>query len=95
MILEILNIVLGYIGTPSFLETVLKVLQKLREKNPGLIYGNHLAFTLIINSKVYLVCDPVMGDLLGDGMEKLYVNQSDLCYVALAEHLFVDMYLWN
>ncbi|URD73560.1 Phosphomethylpyrimidine kinase [Musa troglodytarum] len=36
----------GYIGSVSFLDTVLQVVDKLRMVNPGLIY----------------VCDPVMGD---------------------------------
>jgi pyridoxine kinase len=36
----------GYIGSVSFLEMVLRVVEKLRSVNPNLIY----------------VCDPVMGD---------------------------------
>ncbi|KAJ0962738.1 hypothetical protein J5N97_027860 [Dioscorea zingiberensis] len=40
------HLLTGYIGSVSFLNTVLQVVDKLRSKNPGLIY----------------VCDPVMGD---------------------------------
>eukprot|EP00850_Spirogloea_muscicola_P012385 SM000079S22503 [mRNA] locus=s79:550062:551716:- [translate_table: standard] len=40
------HLLTGYIGSLSFLETVLRVLQKLRQINPDLTY----------------VCDPVMGD---------------------------------
>ena len=29
----------GYIGSLSFLETILRVVEKLRTKNPNLIYG--------------------------------------------------------
>lgn len=40
------HLLTGYIGSVSFLNTVLQVVEKLRSINPGLIY----------------VCDPVMGD---------------------------------
>ncbi|XP_020251818.1 pyridoxal kinase [Asparagus officinalis] len=40
------HLLTGYIGSVSFLKTVLEVVEKLRSINPGLIY----------------VCDPVMGD---------------------------------
>ncbi|CAA6671391.1 unnamed protein product [Spirodela intermedia] len=40
------HLLTGYIGSVSFLDTILKVVEKLRSVNPGLIY----------------VCDPVMGD---------------------------------
>ncbi|XP_051126741.1 pyridoxal kinase-like [Andrographis paniculata] len=40
------HLLTGYIGSVSFLNTVLKVVNKLRSVNPGLTY----------------VCDPVMGD---------------------------------
>eukprot|EP00002_Diphylleia_rotans_P037936 TRINITY_DN8545_c0_g1_i1.p1 TRINITY_DN8545_c0_g1~~TRINITY_DN8545_c0_g1_i1.p1 ORF type:complete len:290 (+),score=68.50 TRINITY_DN8545_c0_g1_i1:74-943(+) len=40
------HLLTGYIGSVSFLQTVLKIIQRLRERNPDLIY----------------VCDPVMGD---------------------------------
>eukprot|EP00761_Pharyngomonas_kirbyi_P014095 gb/GECH01014125.1/.p1 GENE.gb/GECH01014125.1/~~gb/GECH01014125.1/.p1 ORF type:complete len:305 (+),score=49.24 gb/GECH01014125.1/:1-915(+) len=40
------HLLTGYIGSATFLHTVLKVLKKLREKNPFLTY----------------VCDPVLGD---------------------------------
>ncbi|CAI5930976.1 unnamed protein product, partial [Closterium sp. NIES-64] len=40
------HLLTGYIGSLSFLETVLRVVEKLRSINPNLIY----------------VCDPVMGD---------------------------------
>ncbi|GJP31177.1 hypothetical protein CLOM_g9837 [Closterium sp. NIES-68] len=40
------HLLTGYIGSLSFLETVLRVVEKLRSVNPDLIY----------------VCDPVMGD---------------------------------
>ena len=36
----------GYIGNPTFLRTVLKLVKKLREYNPDLLY----------------ICDPVLGD---------------------------------
>ncbi|KAL9226513.1 hypothetical protein vseg_002319 [Gypsophila vaccaria] len=40
------HLLTGYIGSVSFLNTVLEVVSKLRSVNPGLVY----------------VCDPVMGD---------------------------------
>uniref|UniRef100_A0A803M471 pyridoxal kinase n=1 Tax=Chenopodium quinoa TaxID=63459 RepID=A0A803M471_CHEQI len=40
------HLLTGYIGSVSFLDTVLKVVTKLRTVNPGLLF----------------VCDPVMGD---------------------------------
>lgn len=40
------HLLTGYIGSLSFLDTILQVLDKLRQVNPNLIY----------------VCDPVMGD---------------------------------
>ncbi|URD73999.1 Phosphomethylpyrimidine kinase [Musa troglodytarum] len=40
------HLLTGYIGSVSFLETVLQVVERLRVVNPGLLY----------------VCDPVMGD---------------------------------
>jgi len=40
------HVVTGYIGSTSFLETTVQLIQSLKEKNPNLIY----------------VCDPVMGD---------------------------------
>ena len=40
------HLLTGYIGSPSLLEAVVEVLQRLRKHNPGLTY----------------VCDPVMGD---------------------------------
>ncbi|GMH04346.1 hypothetical protein Nepgr_006185 [Nepenthes gracilis] len=40
------HLLTGYIGSVSFLNTVLEVVNKLRSVNPGLVY----------------VCDPVMGD---------------------------------
>ncbi|XP_057522153.1 pyridoxal kinase-like isoform X2 [Amaranthus tricolor] len=40
------HLLTGYIGSVSFLNTVLEVITKLRSVNPGLLY----------------VCDPVMGD---------------------------------
>ncbi|XP_074308337.1 pyridoxal kinase [Silene latifolia] len=40
------HLLTGYIGSVSFLNTVLEVVTKLRSVNPGLVY----------------VCDPVMGD---------------------------------
>jgi len=45
-LLHYTHLLTGYIGSVSFLETVLKVVEKLRSYNPKLIY----------------VCDPVMGD---------------------------------
>lgn len=32
---------LGYIGSVSFLDTVLQVVERLRSVNPGLIYGKY------------------------------------------------------
>ena len=43
---EYSHMITGYIGSDSFLETVVKVVKKLREVNPDLIY----------------TCDPVLGD---------------------------------
>jgi pyridoxine kinase len=40
------HLLTGYIGSVSFLETILRVVEKLRSVNPNMIY----------------VCDPVMGD---------------------------------
>ncbi|KAG0562880.1 hypothetical protein KC19_9G179100 [Ceratodon purpureus] len=45
-LLHYTHLLTGYIGSVSFLETVLRVVEKLRSVNPNLIY----------------VCDPVMGD---------------------------------
>lgn len=45
-LLNYTHLLTGYIGSVSFLETVLRVVEKLRSVNPNLIY----------------VCDPVMGD---------------------------------
>ncbi|KAG0598656.1 hypothetical protein M758_12G091300 [Ceratodon purpureus] len=45
-LLHYTHLLTGYIGSVSFLETVLRVVKKLRTVNPNLIY----------------VCDPVMGD---------------------------------
>lgn len=45
-LLHYTHLLTGYIGSVSFLNTVLEVIRKLRSVNPGLIY----------------VCDPVMGD---------------------------------
>ncbi len=53
------HLLTGYIGAPSFLQALLQVHAKLREGNPRLVD----------------VCDPVMGDLLDDGREKLYVPE--------------------
>ncbi|CAK9153377.1 unnamed protein product [Ilex paraguariensis] len=66
----------GYIGSVSFLNTVLEVINKLRSINPKLTYGGSIAATakitpvlLVIVLEIFLsVCDPVMGD---EG--KLYV----------------------
>jgi pyridoxine kinase len=43
----------GYIGTTSFLETVLRVLNHVREKNPNLIYGAALPHT---NHHLLTIC---------------------------------------
>lgn len=51
------HLLTGYIGSASFLEAVLQVHVRMKAANPKLLY----------------VCDPVMGDLLDDGKEKLYV----------------------
>ena len=40
------HLLTGYIGSVSFIQTLLKVVAKLRELNPELVF----------------VCDPVMGD---------------------------------
>eukprot|EP00271_Cylindrocystis_brebissonii_P008008 TRINITY_DN22012_c0_g1_i1.p1 TRINITY_DN22012_c0_g1~~TRINITY_DN22012_c0_g1_i1.p1 ORF type:complete len:442 (-),score=39.69 TRINITY_DN22012_c0_g1_i1:780-2105(-) len=45
-LLHYTHLLTGYIGSLSFLDTVLRVIEKLRAVNPNLIY----------------VCDPVMGD---------------------------------
>ena len=44
------NVFAGYIGSVSFLNTVLEVITKLRSVNPGLLYGISLSFTTIIDS---------------------------------------------
>ncbi|XVF81875.1 hypothetical protein PTKIN_Ptkin15bG0190800 [Pterospermum kingtungense] len=77
------HLLTGYIGSVSFLNTVLEVVDKLRSINPNLTYGNHYLFELFCSLvmldihfaylSVYLwceVCDPVMGD---EG--KLYVPE--------------------
>lgn len=53
------HLLTGYIGSVSFLESTLAVHARLKAVNPNLLY----------------VCDPVMGDLLDDGREKLYVPE--------------------
>ncbi|KAL3142564.1 hypothetical protein ABBQ38_002883 [Trebouxia sp. C0009 RCD-2024] len=45
-LLEYTHLLTGYIASVSFLETVVKVVKTLRDKNPDLVY----------------ICDPVMGD---------------------------------
>ena len=40
------HLLTGYIGSLSFLTVIARVADRLRERNPGLVY----------------VCDPVMGD---------------------------------
>ncbi|CAK9152318.1 unnamed protein product [Ilex paraguariensis] len=70
------HLLTGYIGSVSFLNTVLEVINKLRSINPKLTYGGSIAATakitpvlLVIVLEIFLsVCDPVMGD---EG--KLYV----------------------
>jgi len=59
-LLEYTHLLTGYIGSASFLTEILKVVDLLRKKNPGLIY----------------VCDPVMGDVFGSNYQgQLYVPQ--------------------
>lgn len=38
-LLEYTHLLTGYIASVSFLETVVKVVKALREKNPGLVYS--------------------------------------------------------
>ncbi|XP_071913436.1 pyridoxal kinase-like isoform X3 [Coffea arabica] len=72
------HLLTGYIGSVSFLNTVLKVVDKLRAINPGLTYEGgffrlsilSLAYTICYKWNLLSVCDPVMGD---EG--KLYVPQ--------------------
>eukprot|EP00854_Cymbomonas_tetramitiformis_P008554 gene8554-10153_t len=45
-LMQYTHILTGYIGSVSFLQTIVRVVSKLREYNPNLVY----------------VCDPVMGD---------------------------------
>ncbi|XWS30794.1 hypothetical protein CRYUN_Cryun23aG0020400 [Craigia yunnanensis] len=56
------HLLTGYIGSVSFLNTILEVVDKLRSVNPNLTYGKP--------GVSCLVCDPVMGD---EG--KLYVSE--------------------
>jgi pyridoxine kinase len=47
----------GYIGSVSFLNTVLQVAEKLRSVNPDLIYGNH--FSPFIICMVIFFCTKI------------------------------------
>lgn len=38
-LLQYTHLLTGYIGSVSFLETVVKIVKALREKNPDLVYG--------------------------------------------------------
>lgn len=46
----------GYIGSVSFLNTVLQVVERLRSINPGLIYGNYVALPLYFVLIVFYHC---------------------------------------
>ncbi|WMV16913.1 hypothetical protein MTR67_010298 [Solanum verrucosum] len=62
------HLLTGYIGSVSFLNTVLKVVDKLRSVNPKLKFVKCLLISLPLSYGLGEVCDPVMGD---EG--KLYV----------------------
>lgn len=36
---EYTHLLTGYIGSPSFLRSIIEVVRKLKEKNPNLVYG--------------------------------------------------------
>jgi pyridoxine kinase len=59
--------VIGYIGNYAILEKIEKMVQKLKAKNPNLIYGKKKVLSILYVKLVciltfYLVCDTVMGD---------------------------------
>lgn len=56
----------GYIGNYAILEKIEFMVQKLKSKNPSLIYGKYIYIyiekELLIVIYMYIVCDTVMGD---------------------------------
>ncbi|KJE92638.1 pyridoxal kinase [Capsaspora owczarzaki ATCC 30864] len=70
------HLVTGYIGSASFLTTVIRVVRRLKEVNPKLIY----------------VCDPVLGDngKLYVPEELIPIYQSDV--ISLADVLSLNQY---
>ena len=43
-LLHYTHLLTGYIGSVSFLETIVRIVKALREENPDLVYGMLLAF---------------------------------------------------
>ncbi|GJW69844.1 pyridoxal kinase isoform X1 [Tanacetum coccineum] len=66
------HLLTGYIGSVSFLDTVLEVVSKLRSVNPALTYDDLISYSSSVtgSATTIIFCDPVMGD---EG--KLYVPQ--------------------
>lgn len=49
------NLFAGYIGSVSFLNTILEVVNKLRSINPKLIYGEYITFQIKIGLLIFSV----------------------------------------
>lgn len=49
------NFFAGYIGSVSFLNTILEVVNKLRSINPKLIYGEYITFQIKIGLLIFSV----------------------------------------
>ena len=49
------NLFAGYIGSVSFLNTILEVVNKLRSINPKLIYGEYVTFQIKIGLLIFSV----------------------------------------
>lgn len=49
------NLFAGYIGSVSFLNTILEVVNKLRSINPKLIYGEYITFEIKIGLLIFSV----------------------------------------
>ena len=49
------NLFAGYIGSVSFLNTILEVVNKLRSINPKLIYGEYITFRIKIGLLIFPV----------------------------------------
>jgi uncharacterized membrane protein (DUF4010 family) len=64
----------GYIGSVSFLETVLQVVEKLRSVNPGLVYGNFSHLVLSFFRYTALAAAFIGGLVRARGICYLYVD---------------------